>query len=66
MNKSIQGEETAKQTEELYSLMMDLNREWYDDDDCGKSQVVKQIKTVDTSKYLGLKYIDQRFRDLIN
>ena len=56
LNTSMQGEETTKQTEELLSLMIELDREWYDDADLEDSQnrVVQQLKSsLDSSKYLG-------------
>ena len=56
LNTSMQGEETTKQTEELLGLIIDFDRNWYDDDDIENSQnrVVQQLKSShDSSKYLG-------------
>ena len=55
----IKGEEAKKQSEELLSLMIQLDRDWYPDDDLELSQnrVVKQLKSLDTSKYLGRKIL---------
>lgn len=56
VNTSRQGEEATRQTEELLSLIIKLDREWYYDDSPENSQdrVVQQLKSsLDSSKYLG-------------
>ena len=53
---SLKGDEASKQREELFSLMIELDREWYPDSDEASSQdrIVKQMKkSVESSKYLG-------------
>ena len=55
----IKGEEAKKQSEELLSLMIQLDRQWYPNDDLelSKNRVVKQLKSLDTSKNLGRKIL---------
>ena len=56
MNPRLQGDEASKQREELFSLMIELDRDWYPDSDEEKSQdrIVKQMKkSAESSKYLG-------------
>ena len=55
-HKPLKGDEASKQREELFSLMIELDREWYPDSDEVSSQdrIVKQMKkSVESSKYLG-------------
>ena len=53
---SLKGDEATKQREELFSLMIELDRDWYPESDEASSQdrIVKQMKkSVESSKYLG-------------
>ena len=55
-HKPLKGDEASKQREELFSLMIELDREWYPDSDeeTSKDRIVKQMKkSVESSKYLG-------------
>ena len=56
MNTRLQGDEATQEREKLFSLMIELDREWYPDSDEVSSQdrIVKQMKkSVESSKYLG-------------
>ena len=53
---SLKGDEATKQREELFSLMIELDRDWYPDSDeeTSKDRIVKQMKkSAESSKYLG-------------
>ena len=55
-HKPLKGEDGTKQREELFSLMIELDRDWYPDSDEASSQdrIVKQMKkSAESSKYLG-------------
>ena len=56
MNTRLQGDEATQEREKLFSLMIELDRDWYPESDEEKSQerIVKQMKkSVESSKYLG-------------
>ena len=56
MNTRLQGDEATQEREKLFSLMIELDRDWYPESDEASSQdrIVKQMKkSVESSKYLG-------------
>ena len=56
MNTRLQGDEATQEREKLFSLMIELDRDWYPDSDeeTSKDRIVKQMKkSVESSKYLG-------------
>ena len=56
MNTRLQGDEATQEREKLFSLMIELDREWYPESDEASShdRIVKQMKkSVESSKYLG-------------
>ena len=55
MNTRLQGDEATQEREKLFSLMIELDREWYPESDEASSQdrIVKQVKkSAESSKYL--------------
>ena len=56
MNTRLQGDEATQEREKLFSLMIELDRDWYpySDEETSQDRIVKQMKkSVESSKYLG-------------